>query len=164
MRLFLLLLLAATALAQDKAFFLALDKQWSDAIVKSDTAALEKLLAPGLVYAHATGIIDTKTSYIAKIKERRQVYKSFEQRNPIVNIYTDAAVTFSHVRVTGTNQAGPSGRASRAQSAQAIDEGASPGASMAPASGGTSTAITSGWEPLPKCAAKSSWHSAHAGL
>lgn len=107
MRLFLLLLLAATALAQDKAFFLALDKQWSDAIVKSDTAALEKLLAPGLVYAHATGIIDTKTSYIAKIKERRQVYKSFEQRNPIVNIYTDAAVTFSHVRVTGTNQAGP---------------------------------------------------------
>jgi len=107
MRLFLLLLLAAVALAQDKAFFLALDKQWSDAIVKSDTATLEKLLAPGLVYAHATGIIDTKTSYIAKIKERRQVYKSFEQRNPIVNIYTDAAVTFSHVRVTGANQAGP---------------------------------------------------------
>lgn len=108
MRLILLLLLSAALLpAQDKAFFLALDKQWSDAIVKSDTATLEKLLAPDLVYAHATGIIDTKASYIAKIKERRQVYKSFEQRNPIVNIYRDAAVTFSHVRVTGTNQAGP---------------------------------------------------------
>lgn len=109
MRLILLLLLLSAALlpAQDKAFFLALDKQWSDAIVKSDTATLEKLLAPDLVYAHATGIIDTKASYIAKIKERRQVYKSFEQRNPIVNIYRDAAVTFSHVRVTGTNQAGP---------------------------------------------------------
>lgn len=106
MRLFLLFLLAVTALAQDKAFFLGLDKQWSDAIVKSDTATLERLLANDLVYAHATGIIDTKTSYIAKIKERRQVYKSFEQRNPIVNIYKDAAVTFSHVRVTGTNQAG----------------------------------------------------------
>lgn len=107
MRRLLLLLLAAAALpAQDRAFFLALDKQWSDAIVKSDTATLEKLLAPDLVYAHATGIIDTKTSYIAKIKERRQVYQSFEQRNPIVNIYKDAAVTFSHVRVTGTNQAG----------------------------------------------------------
>jgi ketosteroid isomerase-like protein len=106
MRLFLLFLLAVTALAQDKALFLGLDKQWSDAIVKSDTATLERLLADDLVYAHATGIIDTKTSYIAKIKERRQVYKSFEQRNPIVNIYKDAAVTFSHVRVTGTNQAG----------------------------------------------------------
>ena len=107
MRLFLLLLLVAAALpAQDKAFFLALDKQWSDAIVKSDTATLERLLADDLVYAHATGIIDTKSSYIAKIKARRQVYKSFEQRNPIVNIYKDAAVTFSHVRVTGTNQAG----------------------------------------------------------
>jgi ketosteroid isomerase-like protein len=102
----LLLLSAVACLAQDKAFVLALDKQWSDAIVKSDTATLEKLLADDLVYAHATGIIDTKKSYIAKIKERRQVYKSFEQRNPVVNIYKDSAVTFSHVRVTGTNQAG----------------------------------------------------------
>jgi ketosteroid isomerase-like protein len=102
----LLLLSAVACLAQDKAFVLALDKQWSDAIVKSDTATLEKLLADDLVYAHATGIVDTKKTYIAKIKERRQVYKSFEQRNPVVNIYKDSAVTFSHVRVTGTNQAG----------------------------------------------------------
>ena len=102
----LLLLSAVACLAQDKAFVLALDKQWSDAIVKSDTATLEKLLADDLVYAHATGIVDTKKSYIAKIKERRQVYKSYEQRNPVVNIYKDSAVTFSHVRVTGTNQAG----------------------------------------------------------
>ncbi len=102
----LFVLAAAVCLAQDKAFFLGLDKQWSDAIVKSDTATLDKLLADDLVYAHATGIIDTKQTYIAKIKERRQVYKSFEQRNPRVNVYKDAAVTFSHVRVTGTNQAG----------------------------------------------------------
>ena len=103
----LLILCAAVCAAQEtKASILALDKQWSDAIVKSDTATLEKLLADDLVYAHATGIVDTKKSYIAKIKERRQVYKSFEQHNPQVNIYKDSAVTFSHVRVTGTNQAG----------------------------------------------------------
>lgn len=102
----LLILTAAACAAQDKAFILSLDKQWSDAIVKSDTATLEKLLADDLVYAHATGIVDTKASYIAKIKERRQVYKSFEQHNPVVNVYKDSAVTFSHVRVTGTNQAG----------------------------------------------------------
>lgn len=107
MRLFLVLLLTAVAcLAQDKASILALDKQWSDAIIKGDTATLDNLLADNLVYAHATGIVDTKASYLAKIKERRQVYKSFEQRNPRVNVYKDAAVTFSHVRVTGTNQAG----------------------------------------------------------
>jgi hypothetical protein len=107
MRLFLVLVLTALAcLAQDKAAILALDKQWSDAIVKGDTAALEKLLSDDLVYAHATGILDTKTSYLAKIKERRQVYKSFEQHKPTVNIYKDSAVTFSYVRVTGTNQAG----------------------------------------------------------
>jgi len=108
MLLFRLFLLTAVAcLAQDKAAILALDKQWSDAIVKSDTATLEKLLSDDLVYAHATGIVDTKKSYIAKIKERRQVYKSFEQFKPVVNIYKDSAMTFSHVRVTGTNQAGP---------------------------------------------------------
>ncbi len=107
MRLFLVLLLTAlTCLAQDKAAILALDKQWSDSIVKGDTATLEKLLSDDLVYAHSTGIVDTKTSYIAKIKERRQVYKSFEQHKPTVNIYKDSAVTFSYVRVTGTNQAG----------------------------------------------------------
>lgn len=107
MRLFLVLLLTAlTCLAQDKASILALDKQWSDAIIKGDTATLDNLLADNLVYAHATGIVDTKTSYLAKIKERRQVYKSFEQHKPIVNIYKDSAVTFSYVRVTGTNQAG----------------------------------------------------------
>jgi|SoiMethySBSTD1v2_1073268.scaffolds.fasta_scaffold3971959_1 ketosteroid isomerase-like protein len=103
-----LLVLCATICAaqETKASILALDKQWSDAIVKGDTATLEKLLTDDLVYAHATGIVDTKKSYIAKIKERRQVYKSFEQHNPQVNIYKDSAVTFSHVRVTGTNQAG----------------------------------------------------------
>lgn len=107
MRLFLVLVLTALAcLAQDKAAILALDKQWSDSIVKGDTATLEKLLSDDLVYAHSTGIVDTKASYIAKIKERRQVYKSFEQHKPTVNIYKDSAVTFSYVRVTGTNQAG----------------------------------------------------------
>jgi membrane fusion protein len=41
MRLFLVLLLSALAcLAQDKASILALDKQWSDAIIKGDTATL----------------------------------------------------------------------------------------------------------------------------
>jgi ketosteroid isomerase-like protein len=103
----LLILTAAVCAAQEtKESILALDKQWSNAIVKGDTATLDKLLASDLVYAHATGIVDTKTSYINKIKERRQVYKSFEQRNPTVNIYKDSAVTFSWVRVTGTNAAG----------------------------------------------------------
>ncbi len=106
LRLFLLAAIGCAA-QETKSSILALDKQWSDAIVRSDTATLEKLLADDLVYAHATGIVDTKQSYIAKIKERRQVYKSFEQFKPTVNLYRDSAVTFSWVRVTGTNQAGP---------------------------------------------------------
>lgn len=101
------LLLATAAFAQDKAFILSLEKQWSDAIIASDTVTLDKLLAPELIYAHATGVIDTKASYIAKIQERRQIYTAFERRNTVVNMYPNAAVAFSHVRVTGINQNGP---------------------------------------------------------
>jgi ketosteroid isomerase-like protein len=104
-----LLLSGLVCLAQPaKNEFLALDKQWSDAIQKKDTATLEKLLTDDLVYAHASGVVDTKKTYIAKIKEGKQVYKSFTQKNVTVNIYgKDTAVTHSWVNVTGINPQGP---------------------------------------------------------
>jgi ketosteroid isomerase-like protein len=102
-----LLAVSVVCFGQTKAEIQALDTAWSDAIVKKDGAALEKLLADDLVYAHATGIVDTKRSYIDKIMGGKQVYKSFEQRKPTINLHGDAAVTHSWVRVTGVNQAGP---------------------------------------------------------
>ncbi|MBM3784937.1 MAG: nuclear transport factor 2 family protein [Acidobacteria bacterium] len=105
-----LLLTAAVCLAQppSKNDILALDKKWSDAIQKKDAATLDKLLTDNLVYAHASGVVDTKKTYIAKIKEGKQVYKSFEQRSPSVAVYgNDTAISFSWVHVTGTNPQGP---------------------------------------------------------
>jgi ketosteroid isomerase-like protein len=96
----------SAAHGQTKAEIEALDKKWSAAIMARDTAALDKLLADDLVYAHASGVVDTKASYIAKIKEGKQVYKSFEQRSPKVNLYKDTAVIFSWARVTGINPQG----------------------------------------------------------
>jgi len=105
-----LLLTAAVCLAQppSKNDILALDKKWSDAIQKKDAATLDKLLTDNLVYAHASGVVDTKKTYIAKIKEGKQVYKSFEQRSPSVAVYgNDTAISFSWVHVTGTTPQGP---------------------------------------------------------
>jgi ketosteroid isomerase-like protein len=105
------LVLAAVAVCAQpptKQEILALDKKWSDAIQKKDGATLDKLLTEELVYAHASGVVDTKKTYIAKIKEGKQVYKTFEQKHPTVAIYgNDTAVSFSWVHVTGVNPQGP---------------------------------------------------------
>jgi ketosteroid isomerase-like protein len=105
-RLLLLWAALAAANAQTKADIAALDKRWSDAIIKQDTAALDKLLASDLVYGHASGVLDTKATYLSKIKEGKQVYKSFDQRSVTVNLYKDSAVTHSWARVTGINPQG----------------------------------------------------------
>ncbi|MBL8210818.1 MAG: nuclear transport factor 2 family protein [Bryobacterales bacterium] len=103
----LLLAAAAAALPQSAADIEALEKSWQKAIVAKDTATLGKLLADDLFYGHASGVLDTKTAYIDKIKSGRQKYASFEQRALKIKLHGDTAVTHSWVRVTGVNQDGP---------------------------------------------------------
>lgn len=98
------LLISCALFAQTPA---ELDKAWTEAVLKKDFAALDKMLAPNLVYAHATGIVDTKQSYIEKIRGGKQVYKTMAQQNVTAHKYGNAAVTHSWMRVTGVNQAGP---------------------------------------------------------
>lgn len=106
-RLALAALSVAIAYAQPNAStFENLDKAWSKAILARDAAALEKLLDKDLIYAHSTGIVDTKAEYIEKIRSGRQVYKTFEQKNVSVRVRGDSAVTHSWARITGVNQAG----------------------------------------------------------
>ncbi|MEO7651861.1 MAG: nuclear transport factor 2 family protein [Bryobacteraceae bacterium] len=84
-----------------------LDKAWSKAILAKDSATLERLLDNDLVYAHASGAVDSKQQYLDKIKSGRQVYKSFEQRKVSVRMHGHTAVTQSWARVTGVNPQGP---------------------------------------------------------
>jgi ketosteroid isomerase-like protein len=104
-----LALAAAVCFAQPaKQQILDLDKQWADAIQKRDAAFLDKILTNDLVYAHASGVVDTKATYIAKIKEGKQVYKSVDRMKITVNLYgADTAVTHCWMRVTGVNPQGP---------------------------------------------------------
>jgi ketosteroid isomerase-like protein len=103
MRIALLLTAAALTFAQSPA---DLDRTWREAILKKEFAAVEKMLADDLVYAHATGIVDTKASYIAKLRSGRQLYRTMEQKNVSVRTYGDTAVTHSWMHVTGINQSG----------------------------------------------------------
>ncbi len=86
-------LVAMAALAaENPSTIIDQDKAWAAAVMKSDVASLEKLLADDLVYTHSTGAIDTKKIYIDSIKSGVQKYISVEHLNPKVQVFENAAV------------------------------------------------------------------------
>ena len=85
----------------------AADKAWAAAVKSKDLAALDKMFLPGLVYAHATGPIESKEVYINRLKEGKQRYDSVTIESTRVFPYGDSALSHSIVRVTGINSAGP---------------------------------------------------------
>lgn len=101
----LLLLLAVAATAQD-ADIRAAEKKWAAAIVAKDGATLEKLLGDGLIYAHSTGIVDSKKTYIAKVTSGKQLYQGAEHKDETIKIYGTTAIVHAHMHMWGVNQNG----------------------------------------------------------
>ena len=84
----------------------AVESAWTAAIKAKDAKALEGLLADTLIYAHSTGIVDSKKDYIAKITSGRQLYAGADQESLNIKLYGDAAVVHARMHMWGTNQAG----------------------------------------------------------
>lgn len=101
-----IVVLAAIALAAYSQTPADLDRTWREAVLKKDFNAVEKMLADDLVYAHSTGIVDTKTSYLAKLRSGKQLYRTMDQQNVSVRLHGGAAITHSWMHVTGVNQSG----------------------------------------------------------
>ena len=99
------LLLAGAAFAQETEIRAA-EKQWAAAIVAKDGATLEKLLGDGLIYAHSTGIIDSKKTYIAKVTSGKQLYEGAGHQDLTVKLYGTTAIVHAHIRMWGVNQNG----------------------------------------------------------
>jgi ketosteroid isomerase-like protein len=83
------------------------DKQWASAVKAKDVAALDKIFTPGLIYAHATGIIEDKQKYMDRLKSGKQRYDDIQIESSKVVMYGDSAVSHSIVRTIGTNDKGP---------------------------------------------------------
>src|SRR5947199_9835088 len=83
------------------------DQQWATAVKNRDTATLEKLFTPGLIYAHATGAVQSKTEYIDRLKSGKQRYDNVQIESTRVVPYGDSAVSHSMVRTIGVNDSGP---------------------------------------------------------
>jgi ketosteroid isomerase-like protein len=100
--LFLLTACAPLALAQGpksnakvEQAVIQLEKDWANALVKADTAALDKLYADSLVYTHSSGAVDDKATYIANIKSGKSKYEMVDLSDFKVNVYGDTAISFS---------------------------------------------------------------------
>ena len=96
-------LLAATPEEEIK----AADMAWAAAVKAKDIARLEKMFTPGLVYAHATGPIETKQVYLDRLRGGKQRYDSVTIESTKVFPYGKSALSHSIVRVTGVNDSGP---------------------------------------------------------
>ncbi|MEN9612089.1 MAG: hypothetical protein RLZZ628_2903 [Bacteroidota bacterium] len=64
-----------------------LERQRFEAQVKKDTAFLEKIFADDLVYIHASGKKDDKTSYLQSIKNGKSVYDKIDVEAITVRMY-----------------------------------------------------------------------------
>lgn len=98
----------ATAPAAVEDDIRAADQRWAEAAKTGDAAQLTRLLADGLIYTHATGIIDDKKTYIEKVTSKRQKYDGIIHSNVRINVFGGhTAVLTARMRMHGTNAAGP---------------------------------------------------------
>ena len=84
----------------------AAESAWTAAIKAKDSKALEALLADTLIYAHSTGIVDSKKDYIAKVTSGRQLYAGANHESMTVKSYGDTVIVHARMHMWGTNQAG----------------------------------------------------------
>ncbi len=84
----------------------AAEKNWATAIMKMDGKTLDKLLGDQLIYAHSTGIVDTKKEYIAKVTSGKQKYEGVDQQSVTIKPYGDTVVVHARMHMWGVNQSG----------------------------------------------------------
>lgn len=82
------------------------ENAWVKAATANDQAALGNLLAPKLVYTHATGLVESKPEYM-KAVDSFQKYKSIDLENMRINVYGNTAIVNEKARMVGTTKGVP---------------------------------------------------------
>jgi ketosteroid isomerase-like protein len=87
----------------------AAEKTFATALVHQDAAALEGLLSPELSYGHASGKLDSKRTYIDRIRSGAQKYVSFKYDSApqVVHIYGDTATLVASAQVQSITDGQP---------------------------------------------------------
>jgi hypothetical protein len=78
---------------------LELEEQRYAAMLTGDAATLERLFDDALTYTHSSGVVDTKESYVAGIRDKLWEYKSISREAERVVLRGDAALVYCRLRI-----------------------------------------------------------------
>ena len=76
-----------------------LEEQRYAAMLAGDVATLEELLDDALTYTHSSGVVDTKASYIAGVRDKVWEYKTIARENERVVIRGGCGLVFCRLKI-----------------------------------------------------------------
>ncbi|GJH27070.1 nuclear transport factor 2 family protein [Caballeronia novacaledonica] len=71
---------------------LSLEQARCEALLTADTAKLDELLSPRLVFTHAHGLSDTKDTFLEKMRQAKIVYRRLKTTEAKVIELNDSAI------------------------------------------------------------------------
>lgn len=71
---------------------MAVEQARTEALDRSDVAALDRIMADDVTYVHASGKVDTKASYLGAIRSGQLHYISWQAKNLQVRVEGESAV------------------------------------------------------------------------
>ena len=90
---------AMSLMAKDAATqVMALDKAWAKAVVNSDIPGIEKIIAPGLIYSHSNGVVDTREAYLTRLKNGTSDYQAIDFAKMDAKVFGDVVVVTARAR------------------------------------------------------------------
>ena len=69
------------------------------AMIDGDLDTLETLLGDGLVYTHSSGLVDSKASYLDKLRSKHVIYQKAERPEETIQTQGDTAVITGEMRL-----------------------------------------------------------------
>jgi ketosteroid isomerase-like protein len=88
----LLTITATIARSSQEEEILAIETERTQAMIAGDLATLERILGDDLTYVHATGQVESKAEFLARLKSGDLKYKAMPREGVIVRVLGDAAV------------------------------------------------------------------------
>ena len=98
-------LIAQAATTEDE--IRQVEKNWAVTVTSPDHTALERMLGDQLIYAHSTGAVESRSEYMARLRNGAQKYDRIQHHSIAVRTYGDTAVAHSKVRMLGTSNGTP---------------------------------------------------------
>lgn len=83
------------------------EKAWAQAVAKQDLKSVGGMLSDKLIYAHSTGIVESKDEYLGKMKSGSQKYTAITHEGMKIVEHGDTAVVHSTVRMQGSTKGEP---------------------------------------------------------